>query len=76
MQCKYIYKAKRPPASLTSQLIVMLHPFIDHACLLIGSILAYLSLKDPHEDLTEVDRVLYEGHMVNFLRGLKLLKVN
>jgi len=52
----------------------MLHKSVDNTCLLIGSILAYLSLKDPHEDLTEADRVLHEGHMVNFLRGLKLMK--
>jgi len=49
----------------------MLHTFIDSACMLIGSILGYLSLRDPHEDFTEADRVQFGDHTVPVIKLLK-----
>ncbi len=54
----------------------MLHTFCDNACLIVGSILAYLCASDPHGDFAQEDRVRIERHMVSVLSVAKLQKVN
>ena len=55
----------------------MLHTIFDNACLIVGGVLAYLCIRDPHGDFTETDRVRTEGHsMVRALGLLIVVKVS
>lgn len=51
----------------------MLHTIFDNACLIVGGVLAYFCIRDPHADFTETDRVRTESHSLG--HALRLLNL-